>query len=844
MIMFVVVFQMLNVSAMAGLVAAWSFDEESGDLVLDHSGNYNTGIIRGAVNRDAGKQDKAICFKGTKSNNFIEVSDSDDLRLKGPFTIELWWMHDNNQNTQVLFRKGDLKQEDLNNYHAFYSSEKIHFRVTDCNMNSHVVSSKLSSDGWHLLDFVYDGTSIRIYVDKNQAASKEIGNAPLMADIDDALYIGSFKDQYPWSICGRMDEFRIYDQALNPDGMGRQKAERNLCDIAPVPESFIRNILKYLGFKGGKLALARAGQPNAAIVIKKGYSELQSIPAKELQRYIQKIANVRLPIIEDDFTFGGNMILVGESRYTRDLGIDAEKLEGDSYIIRSFPKRLALVGHDDKMEASKINITIPDPLKECGDEIFYDDIMKTTKNGTLNAVYAFLQDYCGIQWLMPGELGECIPRKNSLKVNEINVIGKPCRLYAFSGRWFNQEWAGKNFFGKSAGAFVFDPVHTWSWLIPAEKYYDSHPEWFAMRDGKRIKKESLCVSNKEMRAEALKNLTQIYSQGFEMVSLLQSDGYKRCQCSDCEAMDNYRGDPCYVPGCPADRIWVFHDFLAREIQKIYPEKKVIIYSYGPTGEIPGKIPKLADNVRIATCINITEVYQPLMERWKKYHPYRCSAYVYWFTLETHNNFPQSYSYIAGELKKLVPYGADGFYFCGGGKRWGYNAPIYYMIARLLRDPDLNPNVIMEDFCRGLFENAADPMNLYFNTLYRGTQRGLDHCVLKLKNEQLADRTPKGEQLLGWNIPPQDLYLISYPDETLKSCEHYLNQARKLADNRQINKRIEFFADAFTYLKLTTQGFKLLRESEASDWSKKSMQQLMNVVSLSTHRHKYANVLFC
>jgi len=816
-------FGMGNTPARAGLSAAWSFEEKTGAAVLDGSSNYNIGYIRGDIERCDGKAGKAILLKG---GSYIEMRDSEDLRLNGPFSIECWWFCATNQNArdaQTLFRKGNRAQY---NYEAVIANGKISFSIMDLAGTAHQVSAGIPGEGWHLLDFVHDTKCLRIYIDKDQAGSKEISDVALMTEFDGGFYIGIRKDEgtnerVTCPLEGRLDEFRIYDEALNPAEMGRS------------PHPAPAGLPGPTGAAPGKeLALTKDGRANAAIVIRKGYTELESIPAKELQVYIGKLTGARLPIIEDDAAFEGNMILVGESRYTRELGIDAARMEGDSYLIRSFPGRLALVGHDEQLDVSKPGYYISDAIKWA-----YPIGIKTVKNGTLNAVYAFLQDYCGIRWLMPGEFGEHVPAKRDLEVAALNITGKPYRLYAFSDRNIcESKWADRNFIGRSAGAFVFDPVHTWGYLIPAEKYFEAHPEWFAMNDkGKRVigKRAPLCTSNREMRAEALKNLRLVYDQGFEMAGLLQSDGYQRCRCPDCEAMDNYRAVGISMPGCPAERIWIFHDYLAREIQKACPGRKVMIYSYGPTEEMSGKIPKLSDNVRINWCNNNTILSRDLIERWRKYHPGPYSMLVYWFfSSEEGDGIPLSYDHIAGELKTLTSCGVNGIFFCGGGKRKKLNEPTFYMIARLLRDPGQDPEAILREFCDGLFEGASGSMHAYFRTLYAGTQRGVDakHRV-QLKAKQLKlDKQSQGEPIFE-SIPTSELYRLSYPDALLKECAGYLEQARREAAGKpDIKRRVDYFADGFNFIKLTTEGFNLLKACDDADWSKDSIRELIRAVS--------------
>ena len=86
LISFVLVLSMAsNVSA--ELVAYWTFDEDSGDIVYDSTGNGNDGTIFGAQ-RGGGKYGKALHFNA--SDNYVEVPTSDSLEIDTNVSIAAW----------------------------------------------------------------------------------------------------------------------------------------------------------------------------------------------------------------------------------------------------------------------------------------------------------------------------------------------------------------------------------------------------------------------------------------------------------------------------------------------------------------------------------------------------------------------------------------------------------------------------------------------------------------------------------------------------------------------------------------------------------------------------------
>jgi hypothetical protein len=65
-------------NASAELVAYWTFDEGSGNIVYDSSGNDNNGTINGAE-WDTGKYGPALRFNG--QDNYVEVPTSESLEI-------------------------------------------------------------------------------------------------------------------------------------------------------------------------------------------------------------------------------------------------------------------------------------------------------------------------------------------------------------------------------------------------------------------------------------------------------------------------------------------------------------------------------------------------------------------------------------------------------------------------------------------------------------------------------------------------------------------------------------------------------------------------------------------
>ncbi|MFO0925896.1 MAG: DUF4838 domain-containing protein [Gemmataceae bacterium] len=128
--------------------------------------------------------------------------------------------------------------------------------------------------------------------------------------------------------------------------------------------------------------------------------------------------------------------------------------------------------------------------------------------GTLYAVYRFLHDQ-GVRWWTPWATD--VPRRPELRVGDLNVTSKP----AFEVRdpfWFaafDGDWSARHLCNghnarlteRHGGRVRYKGfVHTFYPLVPPEKHFATHPEWFSLIGGRRkVEGGQLCTTNPELR---------------------------------------------------------------------------------------------------------------------------------------------------------------------------------------------------------------------------------------------------------------------------------------------------------------------------------------------------------
>jgi hypothetical protein len=193
-------------------VAAYNFDAGSGTTIADISGTGNTGSISNATWTTAGHTGSALSFNGT--NALVSVPDSNSLDLTSGMTLEAW-VYPTALGT--TWRTAVIKEQPSANLtYALYANTETtrpsgHVYVNGAE-SSVKGSSALSLNAWAHLAATYDGTTLRVYVNGTQAATKTVGGN--ITTTNGALRIGGNNIWGEW-FGGRIDDVRVYNRALS-----------------------------------------------------------------------------------------------------------------------------------------------------------------------------------------------------------------------------------------------------------------------------------------------------------------------------------------------------------------------------------------------------------------------------------------------------------------------------------------------------------------------------------------------------------------------------------------------------------------------------------------------------
>jgi hypothetical protein len=258
------------------------------------------------------------------------------------------------------------------------------------------------------------------------------------------------------------------------------------------------------------LKLAETGKSTYRIIVPNKATAIEMMAANEFQRYFQRVSDIKLPIVRDNTTPVADEIVIGKTN--RASGANYKELNEDGLLIRTIGKKLFLTGGGRK--------------------------------GVLYSVYTFFEEYLGCRMYAKDEL--VIPQRKDITIAS-GISNKQLPSFAFRTTHFKEtldtvycNWHKLNFFFEGWGLFA----HTVSTFLPPGEYFDSHPEYFALYAGKRVRSQ-LCPSHPDVAPIVISRLAAEVKKKPQMKywSVSQNDDLAYCQCDMCEKIRKEEGSP-------------------------------------------------------------------------------------------------------------------------------------------------------------------------------------------------------------------------------------------------------------------------------------------------------------
>ncbi len=359
--------------------------------------------------------------------------------------------------------------------------------------------------------------------------------------------------------------------------------------------------------------------------------------------------------------------------------------------------------------------------------------------GALYAVSRFLQDQCGVRWWTPW--ASRVPRRAELRIPELSVRSAP----AFEARdpfWysaFDPRWAVRNFSNSQhahippelGGGIVYKGfVHTFYALVPPEKHFAEHPEWYSLVKGTRSHDHAqLCLTNPGLRDFVVERVREWLreSPDARIVSISQNDWHGACQCDACKALDE-------AEGSHSGTMLAFVNDVAERLGTEFPEVAFDTLAYQYTRK-PPKTLRPRTNVIVRLCSIECNFREPLespanaafaddIRGWSRI----CDRlYVWDYTTDfAHYVQPHPNWYVLGpNLRFFRAHHVRGVFEQGAYQSYGADMAELraWVLAQLLWNPEQDDRALLREFVEGYYGRSAAPFILRYLDLMHEASAG-------------------------------------------------------------------------------------------------------------------------
>ena len=483
------------------------------------------------------------------------------------------------------------------------------------------------------------------------------------------------------------------------------------------------------------LRLAKRGRTSYRIVIAGDATDYARRGAEELALHLKEITSAWFPIVTDAEPIVEHEILIGPSSHLEQIGadVDVDSLSDEEYRIKTVGHRLVIVGGP--------------------------------RRGVLHGVWAFLEEDLGCRWYTPDF--NVIPKNADLSVEPIDRRYNPpfeCRsIWSHNGE-VDPVWAArvrlnsfvrhmkdaegrriwKLFFNhpliKGSWYYAEHSSHTFPRLVSLGAYYDDHPEYFSLVDGKRVKKEGqLCMTHPDVARISADWATSRLAAEPEakLVSISAGDYGNFCRCDNCTAQRERYPETKVQGACGQAAVLLpFVNAIAQRVHEKHPGALVTTLAYQWT-RIPAADLPVSRNVVVRYCpIEVCAVH-PIddpqcpwnmrnknhqgtrfldeLTTWTKIAPH---VWIWYYAHDREGSLQPGFflGTASADFRLFQRLGVKGVQVqarVGRSVPW---APLQqlksYIFAKLTWNPQYNVAAGVREFCRAYYGPAAAQMEAY------------------------------------------------------------------------------------------------------------------------------------
>lgn len=433
----------------------------------------------------------------------------------------------------------------------------------------------------------------------------------------------------------------------------------------------------------GQITLVDHGQVKGRILLLNNSSE-EKQAAQLLQEFVLKISGGKLPVINTKaYPQAGDILLDNRTQHPQ--------LQEDGF-------RLATER----------------------DHIY---IQSVSGRGIIYGAVTLLEQFLGVDYF--GEKEYVFPHQPTIRLPQINLIDNPAFRYRQTQHYAlaTDPWY-KLWHRLEEPSEVFAAnywVHTFDRLLPSAEYGPVHPEYYSFFNGRRHpgKASQWCLTNDEVFEIVAQRVDSIFKANPEkhIISVSQNDGnFTNCTCDGCRAVDEREGAP------SGSLIYFINKLAAR-----FPEKEFSTLAYLYSMHPPKHLKPLP-NVNIMLCdidcdreVSLTENVsgQDFMKALRGWSAITQNIFIWDYGINFDNYvspFPNLHI-LQDNMRLFKQHHATMHFSQIASSRGGDFAELRsYLVAKLLWNPEVNVDSVMQHFLHGYYGPAAPFIYRYIKTM--------------------------------------------------------------------------------------------------------------------------------
>ena len=490
------------------------------------------------------------------------------------------------------------------------------------------------------------------------------------------------------------------------------------------------------------VVLVRDGAPVAQVyVAEANRSSSLKLLIDELLEVVRLTSGAQLTLATEPPPADQPAIVIGDCEESRQAGIVAADIPIEGFVIKTAAQRIFLVGSTKPLPTERIF----NPKKHRPQYV---------NDGTAWAVADFLERSIGVRWYWPVAAGgRSILEQKTLTVPPVHYTDQPVfRMRDFSAASYKDKslkavWYEKELptlpltlLSPEAETVELQPMlaglregNSWPYVIKVHepqklwKNFDANlgkqPElhdMFALKPDGTRHWSMLCYSSPKTLDYLLKGCEDRWDHDKSVswvtdtcVTISPADHTVRCFCEPCRKLWEPAGG---TYGTASKTMGVFVKRMCEEVKKRWPDKRVIYLPYWNYTNCPEGF-ECPDNLEVQLCTvafglmrqgGVRANIQKQFRAWSKAVGGKITTWEYSHRVPEWTNAPVQYPHLVQDYYRTNRDILEGSYLNAGYiPEWSTSAPTNYVWMKVLWNPDVDVDAILDSLCSRMFGKAGE-----------------------------------------------------------------------------------------------------------------------------------------